>query len=308
MFQRYALFAVLSILPGLMILNGCGTPSPTSATGSSAPSYSLDTSFGSSGVTVMNDPIGVAVSGADLWVVNFGNNSLQEWTTAGSPITQITSFGTTDTFSEPFQVAVGADGYVYVADVNHHQVEEFDGAGGYVTHFANTQLGSDFPYGVAVNSTYAYVADGTSNLVYRYTLSGTGNSKTFTTPVSFPGGSTYIRNIALDSQGNVYVLDAGNERVNKFDSAGVSQLAVTQSIAAPGGVVVDNSGYIYVPQTGPGISPTPFVEEFDVSGNPVASFGAGIINGPGDASLDAAGNLYVAERNPHSRVTRFKKN
>jgi DNA-binding beta-propeller fold protein YncE len=260
----------------------------------------------------MNDPIGVAVSGADLWVVNYGNNSLQEWTTAGVAVTQITTFNTSDTFGGPFQVAVGGDGYVYVVDGNNHRVVEFDPSGAYVTAFANAQLGSDFPYGVAVNGTYAYVSDGTSDLVYRYTLSGTGNTKTFTTPVLFsvasglPAGLT--RSLALDSQGNVYVVHQGSSRIDEFNSAGVSQLALTQSIAAAGGVAVDNGGYIYVPQTGPGIMPTPFVEEFDASGNPVASFGAGTLNTPGGASLDAAGNLYVVERNPHSRVTRFKKN
>jgi len=311
----FVLLASLPLALGLSCGNSPSTPS-SNPTPTSTPtvSYSLGVSFGSSGPITMDDPVGVANAGGNLWVTNDMNNSLQEWTTAGVAVTQITSFNAGETFSSPWGLAAGPDGYLYVGDEGHHRVVEFDPTGAYVTAFGSAELGSDFSLGVAVNSTYAFVTDETAKIVIRYTLAGTGSSKTFTSPVSFTASDTAVSpvtlqaaGIYLDNGGNPFVVGVGASAVDKFNASGVFQMEVTQGVAAPGGVAVDAAGNIFIAQTGPGIMPTPSVNQYDPSGNLRATYAAGLLSSPWSVAMDVAGNLYVCDRG-HNQVVRFTRN
>ena len=70
---------------------------------------------------------------------------------------------------------------------------------------------------------------------------GTGNSQ-FISP----------QGVAVDSQGNVYVVDPGNSRVQKFDSNGkfVQSYGTTNSLKSPLGIAVDQSGNIFLADNG----------------------------------------------------------
>lgn len=70
--------------------------------------------------------------------------------------------------------------------------------------------------------------------------SGSGNGQ-----VSGP------RNLFVDSSGNIYVAEANNKRVQKFDSSGsyVLKFGDASVFSSPWGIVVDSSGNIYVSDT-----------------------------------------------------------
>ncbi len=298
---------LLLILPALGLLNtGCPSKSSTSSPSgpSGPPSYSYGVSFGNSAATTMNVPNGLAVSGSNLWVANeniFGY--IQEWTTAGSETLSSTTYNS-HAYNFPRDAAAGPDGYIYIAD-GSHLVVELTSTGGYVTVFGTTELGSDDLDGVAVGNTEAYLLDDTVPQVVAYTIGGSGASKTFTSPVSFGTASlgAFPRGIGLDGSSNVYVADYSNDRIVKFNSAGVSQTVVTLvSSGVPTGAAVDGAGYLYVSD-----NHNHEVQMFDSMGGTVTQFGAADLAAADGIAIDSSGNLYVSD-GVNNRVVKFNRN
>ena len=120
-----------------------------------------------------------------------------------------TGFGAS--FKDPSALAVDTVGNVYVADTQNNRIRKITPAG-----VVSTLAGS----GVAGFS------------------DGKGKSARFKSPTG----------IALDSSGNVYVADSGNNRLRKITPAGVvtTLWSSTDSKFKPYGVALDSSGNIYV--------------------------------------------------------------
>jgi hypothetical protein len=107
--------------------------------------------------------------------------------------------------------------------------------------------------------------------------------------------------VAIDSAGDVYVVDTGNDRVQRFTSEGVyvSQFGAPGSgdgqFIGPRGVAIDSAGDVYVVDTG-----NDRVQRFTSEGVYVSQFGTagagnGQINAPTGVAIDSAGNVYVAD-------------
>jgi len=121
---------------------------------------------------------------------------------------------------------------------------------------------------------------------------------------SGPGQFSSPRGLALDDQGNLYVADTGNQRVQVFDAEGQPLISIADTrFEGPRYVAVDDIGRIYVADA------AERVHVFDAKGAPVQSFGQ-----PGslpnqfsqiaDLVLDAAGDLYVVDSG-NARVQKF---
>lgn len=213
------------------------------------------------------DPDGKGVSTGNTGTNGAGGNT-------GSTDSTATSL-----FSSPADVAVDAAGNLYVADYWNNQIRKITPAG-IVSILAGTgNLGAinglgklasfNGPSGVAVDGNgNVYVADSGNNLIRKIapdgtvsTLAGTvvapDTSNTVTSRPLFSGPS----GVAVDASGNVYVADAGNNRVCMITPAGV-----TSTLAGNG-----NAGF----NNGAGSSAT--------------------FNNPTGVALDASGNVYVAD-------------
>lgn len=110
--------------------------------------------------------------------------------------------------------------------------------------------------------------------------------------------------------GNVYVVDSGNNRVQKFTSAGVyiSQFGVygtgNGQFNTPSGIAIDSSDNIYVSDSG-----NHRVQKFDSSFSYLAQFGSsgsgdGQFNNPQDIAIDSSGNIHIADY-ANQRIQKF---
>lgn len=151
--------------------------------------------------------------------------------------------------------------------------------------------------GAAVNGpVFTYIVSGVvSTLAGRITAGsndGTGSAANFNNP----------RSLTIDAAGNLYVADYGNGSVRKVTPAGVVTTIAT-NLKSPSGIVVDAAGNLYVTETSTHIiykiTSTGAVSTFaGTSGTRGSVDGTGTAAsfwGPQGITIDAAGNLYVAD-------------
>ncbi len=169
-------------------------------------------------------------------------------------------------FDRPRDVAVGPDGFVYVADTFNHRIQKFDGDGRFVLEWGGFGMVEDGdaalgrlnePWGLTVSDDgFVYVADTWNHRVQKFTRAGQ--------PVAVWGrfgddmdlqNMWGPREVAIGPQGLVYVSDTGNKRVSVFspEGEGVRQIgsggALDGQIDEPVGLAVSDEGSVFVADT-----------------------------------------------------------
>ncbi len=322
----------------------------TTLAGMAATTGSAD---GSGSNARFNGPQSVAVDGAgNVYVADCTNCAIRKITAAGVVTTLAGTPGVSGTndaasgaaasFNFPYGVAVDTNGNVYVADTLNHTIRQISPSGavttlaglaGNVGSSDGTNSGARFSYpcGVAVDgSGNVYVAD-TGNHTIRL-VSPTGVVTTLAGSPGNPGltngtGSAAQFNsplgVAVDSNGNVYVADTGNNTIRLASPAGV----VTTLAGSPGnsgstngtgggalfnspvGVAVDGNGNVYVADSYNSTLRKVTTPDGVVTTLAGAAAGGGSADGAGSAAqfnypcgvaVDTAGTVYVSDLANHT--------
>ena len=162
----------------------------------------LGTTNGTGSAARFKDPRGIAIdSDGNLFVADYGNNQIRKITSAAvvslfagsaaGTAGTTNATGSSARFDSPSGLKVDSDGNVWVADRQNNQIRKITSA--------------------AVVSLFAGSATGTSGLA-----NGTGDTARFNSP----------RDVALDTNGDLYVADDGNNQIRRITSAAeVSLLA-----------------------------------------------------------------------------------
>ena len=273
------------------------TPTPVFTPTSTCPGRLVTTLAGQTGVNGAKNAVGTAASfyvpagvasdtAGNVYIADAGNNMIREISATGV-VTTFAGTGTagsnngpsnTATFRDPVDVAVDTSGNVYVADNGNGLIRVITPAG--------------------VVSTLAGGGTGTGT-------NGIGTAASFTNPYG----------VAVDTAGNVYVADAGDNMIRLIVSGGVvstfagqltpgsaNGVGTAASFNFPDGIAVDTLGNVYVAdadnQLIREITPGGVVSTLAGSGVSGSSNGTGTAASfyfPHALAVDTSGNLYVAD-------------
>jgi sugar lactone lactonase YvrE len=240
--------------------------------------------------------------------------------------------GENASFDNPTSLALDTSGNIYVADYRNNLIRKVTAAG-VVTTLAGTGVVGDGngapsvatfsqPIGIATDKYgNVYVADSNNNLIREISVSGVVSTFAGTgVPGAVNGTAStatfnYPEGLAVDTLGNVYVADYGNNLIREISSAGmvttlagdggqgaVNGLDTAAMFNEPTAIAVDVSGNVYVSDFGNNM-----IRKISVSGGVTTLAGSGstgvingtgstaTFNGPTGVAVDASGNVYAAD-------------
>lgn len=289
-----------------------------------------DTVFGTPGSEpgTFNAPRGIAFApDGTLYVADSRNHRIQHFTPDGQLLNTFGTFGDLNsgqaplgTFNEPWGVAVGPDGSVYVTDTWNHRVQKFSKDGRPLTAWgvfglADTPGALYGPRGITVDAKgRVFVADTGNKRIVLY--DSTGSILGAFGDAGFqPGQFNEPVDVKLDSNGNVYVTDTWNQRVQVFSPLedDVTYIPVLQwPVRGWKNQNLDNKPYIAISRDGKVFLTDPEgyrVIQFDSNGEFVrlwGTFGVGPENFglASGIAIDKEGYIWVTDAG-NNRVMRF---
>jgi predicted membrane-bound mannosyltransferase/DNA-binding beta-propeller fold protein YncE len=213
----------------------------------------------------------VVAEDGTLYLADTGNHRIIHTTIRGDILETWGSFvdGSTleggapaGTFYEPWSIAIGTDGSVFVADTWNHRIQKFTADGEFLMQWGNFGQGESAaafwgPRDIAIDSKgWVYVSDTGNKRIVVFDENGNfitefGGAGLLAGQFDEPVG------VAVDENGRVYVADTWNQRVQVFelDEQSNSFYPINeweivgwygQSLDNKPYIVVDNNGHIYV--------------------------------------------------------------
>jgi len=267
----------------------------TTIAGTGDPGYTGDNSAATA--AKINYPMGVAVDNSgNVFFTDRNNNCIRKINSVGI-INTIAGTGamgnsgdggpaTLAQMNAPVGICLDRSGNVYVCDAYNSRIRIVDTYGIITTIAGSSTSGFSGDGGMAtnaqINEPYCVTIDKIGNLYFtdnwnrrirKINTSGTISTIAGTGTLGFSGDGSpatsaefnFPAGIAVDNLGNVYVCDAGNERIREINTSGIistiagngivgfegdGSLAVSSELYGSTGVTLDSNGYIYIADLG----------------------------------------------------------
>ena len=286
---------------------------PVAGSGGSGGPLVFSMQFGSegSGPGQFIHPGDVAVDGSgDVWVLDVGNDRVEEFSAAGEYLRQFGSPGSGEgQLSRPDGLALDASGDVWVLDTGNGRVEEFSSTGEFIRTAGSGVIGSaegiaiDRHDDVWVSNTYGGQLDVFNDEGQE--LKAVGSRGSGAGQLDEPEG------LAVDSSGHVWVAEWATNRVQEFSESGEYLGQFGTAGSAPGEIshpygVATGAGHVFVAEVGNDRLQVfeedgTFVEQLGTAGSEPGEIS---INFPVGLALNAAGDLWVTDYN-NDRVEKW---
>jgi sugar lactone lactonase YvrE len=251
-------------------------------------------------------PRGMAIDPeGHIWLADSGNDRVQKWQIPGFAPKHsslfLSSFGAEGTAAGELRhaadVAIDSEGNAWVADELNNRIAEFDKAGEFVATF-----------GKDVNQT-AVEAEG-SEAERNLCTAASEDTCQAGDWGSADGRMSNPVSVAIDAEGDVWVADKGNHRIEEFSSTGEYLSKFGSAGGGEGqlsqaeGIAIDPQGDIWVADTYNGR-----VQEFNQAGEllrVVGSYGSGEgqMGEPTGIDIGPGGNVWIADWQ-NNRVAEF---
>ena len=163
-----------------------------------------------------NEPTGIAFGpGGDLFISDgYVNSRVIKFNRLGEYLTHWGRKGTGDgEFNLPHDIALDSGGRVYVADRTNQRVQVFDASGKFLGKW--TGIGAPWGLQYVARENAMYMCDGHNNRVVKLNLDGQIQG-VLGSYGKVPGKFDFAHNVAVDSEGSIYVAEIKNWRVQKF--------------------------------------------------------------------------------------------
>ncbi|HEV2773952.1 MAG TPA: NHL repeat-containing protein [Solirubrobacteraceae bacterium] len=249
-------------------------------------------------------------SGA-LYVTNTGNDRIDVFDRGGK---LLRSFGASGRgpgqFNAPMGVGADANGLRAVADSINGRIELLHPDGSVASVWGSPSPGPTIlrrPVAVAFDAAGdAYVLDQRRARIFVFARSTGLPARTIGALGSGPGQMRDPSAITIDAGGVISVADTGNRRVVRFTTSGDYLGAWTDAGTVRGVAATPDGSRVYVSATNNRIT------VYDAGGGQIAQFGGsgrtlGKLSAPAQLALDAANNLWVADRG-NNRIQQFGPN
>ncbi len=269
-------------------------------------------------------PVDLAVaSNGMIYVCDSSNNRIQVFNADTTYVSTFGNVGTTqERVSSPYGMIILADSFL-IADINNNRIAQYSDSGTWIGEFLSTSaeqvrfLGA---YGLSIDSQdNLYVASYTANQITVISKQGeylrTIGTSAMNQSGSADGQFSSPNDVHVDKDGNIWVADTYNYRIQKFDSTGNFLLKFGTNGTADGqfnrptGISSDSEGNIYVVD-----GSNNRIQKFDSNGNFILKWGTA---GTGDGqfnfqlssqvNVDQDDNVWVGDWS-NKRVQKFTKN
>ncbi|WML59060.1 6-bladed beta-propeller [Neobacillus sp. PS2-9] len=254
----------------------------------------------------MAKPMDVTSNNSFTYVSDTNNKRVLAFDVGGN---LLFSFGEEGTgkgqFTFPYGIATDDKGRVFVADLYNGNISIFDEKGKFIDYFAQktmTEKKISSPAALRIIDKKVYITDIKTNKAYVFDMNGkllldVGKPGKNDGELSAPNG------ITADEDGNIYVVDTANQRVQIFNKQGKFVKIINGSnngkgesiFVNPRGIGIDSRGIMYVVS-----NLTHLVYGFDKDGKKVFEFGGmGENNGqfslPNGLYIDKNDNVYITD-------------